>query len=573
MSIPAWQQLASLPPWAWYFAAAVLVPLLPYRLRAALLVLAPLLGMLSFSTGTAGPLRLFELDLVLYRVDSLSYPFLLLFNVAALLGAVYALKERSSLHHAAALLYAGSALGAVGAGDWVSLFVFWELMALASFALVCAAYTRAALAAGLRYLLVHIASGFLLLVAILLHLHQGGSVLLDGAIPQGAVGWLLLAALGIKCAFPLLHNWLTDAYPAATPSATVFLSAFTTKAAVYLLVRAFPGTEELIYIGAFMACFPLFFAMLENDLRRVLCYSMISQLGFMVCGIGVGSALAVDGVVAHAYNDVLFKGLLFMAIGAVLFVTGTARASELGGLRRSMPQTAWFCIIGAVALSALPPFGSFISKSMIMSATLAEGHTGAWLALLFAAASALVYVGIRVPWLAFYAAPSVEPRAATEAPLNMRIAMGLAALLCLAMGVFPGLLQELLPHGARYSPYTFGHVLAQLQLLAFSALVVTWMIRAGLYPVGMRATVLDAEWCYRRLLPRMINAIAGLLAGLGRRLAAAREQLSAYTASRLNYWAEPTGSPGRLLDSGIASWLALGLLIFSLLLYYVERPG
>lgn len=572
MSIPAWEPLTNLPPWAWYFAAAALMPLLPYRLRAAIFVLTPLLGVLSFSTGIAGPLRLFELDLVLYRVDSLSYPFLLLFNIAAMLGAVYALKEHSFLHHSAALLYAGSALGAVGAGDWVSLFVFWELMALASFALVCTARTRTALTAGLRYLLMHIASGFLLLVAILLHLHQGGSILLNGAIPQGTAGWLLLIAIGIKCAFPPLHNWLTDAYPAATPSATVFLSAFTTKAAVYLLVRTFPGTEELIYIGAFMACFPLFFAMLENDLRRVLCYSMISQLGFMVCGIGVGSTLAIDGVVAHACNDVFFKGLLFMAIGAVLYVTGTARASELGGLRRSMPQTAWFCIIGAVALSALPPFGSFISKSMIMSSTLAEGHTEAWLALLFAAASALVYVGIRVPWLAFYA-PTEAPQAATEAPLNMRIAMGLVALLCLVMGCFPGLLQGILPHGEHYLPYTLGHVLAQLQLLAFSALVVTWMIRVGLYPVGIRATVLDAEWCYRRLLPLITNVSIELLVGIGRRFAAARERLFAYATSRLNNWAEPTSSPSRLLDSGTASWLAVGLLIVSLLLYYTERSS
>ena len=572
MSLSTWEWLATLPPWAWYFAAAALVPVLPRSLRVAPLVIAPLLGVATFATGAVAPFSLLGLELVPYRVDALSYPFLLLFNLAALLGAVYALNVRDPLQHAAALLYAGSALGAVGAGDWVSLFTFWELMALASFALVCATRTRAGLAAGLRYLLIHVSSGLLLLVGALLHLQQSGSILLDGAALHGAAGWLLLAAAGIKCAFPPLHNWLTDAYPAATPSATVFLSVFTTKAAVYLLARAFPGTEVLIYIGAFMACFPLFLAMLENDLRRVLCYSMVSQLGFMVCGVGVGNALALDGVVAHAYNDVLFKGLLFMAVGAVLHVTGTARASELGGLRRHMPQTAWLCIIGAAAISALPPFGGFVSKSMIMGAVLKEAHGGAWLALLFAAAAAPVYVGIRIPWLAFYARPAA-PRTATEAPLNMRAAMCLAALLCLAAGCFPGALQQLLPHGVRYSPYDLSHVLAQLQLLAFSALAVAWMIRTGRYPAGARATVLDAEWAYRRLLPLAMNAGTGLLAGVARRLTALGQRCSGYILSRLETWLRPGGVPGRLLDSGAGVWLAMGVLVGCLLLYYAARPG
>ena len=280
MMVPGW------PPWAWYFIAAALVPVLPHRARLAVLLLTPLLGAASISTPSLAGITLFDLTLTPWQVDGTSRLFLWLFNLAALLGAVYSLHVRDPLQHTTALLYAGSAMGAVGAGDWVSLFVFWELMALSSTGLICAAPN--ALQAGYRYLLIHAGSGFMMLVGALLQLQQTGSILLNEPGLEGLAGWLLFLAVGVKCAFPLMHNWVTDAYPASTPTAAIWLSVFTTKTAVYLLARTFPGTEVLLYIGAVMAVLPLFYALLENDLRRVLCYSIISQLGFMVCGIGTG---------------------------------------------------------------------------------------------------------------------------------------------------------------------------------------------------------------------------------------------------------------------------------------------
>jgi multicomponent Na+:H+ antiporter subunit D len=268
---------------------------------------------------------------------------------------------------------------------------------------------------------------------------------------------------------------------------------------VYALARGFPGTEIMVYIGAVMACFPIFFAVIENDLRRVLAYSMINQLGFMVCGIGVGTALALNGAVAHAFNDVLFKGLLFMSMGAVLYRTGNINGSDLGGLYKSMPKTATLCIVGACSISAFPLFSGFVSKSLVMTAMIQQGYDYLWLMLLFASAGVFHHAGIKIPYFAFFAKDSgIRTQ---EAPLNMLLAMGLSAALCIFIGSQPQYLYNLLPWAVTYWPYDISHVLSQMQLLFFSALAFVWLNRQGLYPPELHAINLDVEWLYRKLLP------------------------------------------------------------------------
>ena len=312
--------------------------------------------------------------------------------------------------------------------------------------------------------------------------------------------WLIFTAFGIKAAFPLLHNWLTDGYPQATPTGTVFLSAFTTKVAIYALARCFPGTEILIYIGTLMTCFPIFYAVIENDLRRVLGYSMINQLGFMVCGIGLGTDLAINGAVSHAFNDVIFKGLLFMSMGAVLHMTGRINGSDLGGLYKTMPMTTGLCIVGACSISAFPLFSGFVSKSMVMASALGEGYHWIWLFLLFASAGVFHHAGIKIPFFAFFAHDSGIR--AKEPPLNMLLAMGLAVTLCIGIGSYPRYLYSLLPLPVTFHPYDLTHVIAQTQLLFFSALAFCWLKLSGLYPPELRSVNLDAEWIYGNSRPR-----------------------------------------------------------------------
>ena len=403
-------------------------------------------------------------------------------------------------------------------------------MAVSSVCLIWARRTERATGAGLRYLVVQVLSGVLLLGGAAAHLLDTGTLAFTYIGLDGVAGWLIFTAFGIKCAFPFLHNWLTDAYPEATPTGTVFLCAFTTKVAVYALARGFPGTEMLVWVGAAMTCFPIFYAVIENDLRRVLAYSMINQIGFMVCGIGIGTELAVNGAVAHAFNDVIFKGLLMMSMGAVLHMTGRIDGSDLGGLYKSMPITTGLCIVGAASISAFPLFSGFVSKSMVMSAALEEGHHWVWLALLFASAGVFHHAGIKIPFFAFFAHDSGIRT--TEPPANMLVAMGLAAALCVLIGCYPRLLYDLLPFATDYTAYDATHVLAQLQILFFSALAFVWLKLSGLYPPELPSVNLDAEWVYRRL---------GWRAALG-----ARSRMQALYAAG--------GSAGARFRRGIGGW-------------------
>ena len=454
--------MTELPPFVLFYVAAILAAVLPHRLRQVLMLLVPAVGGLAISNLPAGSLiqvDIMSLSLEPLRVDRLSILFGYLFHIAAFLGVLFSLHLRDRLQHVAGLLYAGSALGAVFAGDYVSLFLFWEMLALTSVFLIFARGTQRAYRAGLRYLVIQIISGVLLLAGALLIYQQSDSLTFADIGLTNFSSGLVFIAFGIKCAFPLLHNWLTDAYPEATPTGTVFLSAFTTKVAVYALARGFAGTEALIYIGAVMTCFPIFYAVIENDLRRVLAYSMINQIGFMVVGIGIGTSLAINGAIAHAFNDVLFKSLLMMSMGAVLFRTGRINGSDLGGLYKSMPLTTTLCIVGAASISAFPLFSGFVSKSMIMVAVLEEKHYFVWLALLFASAGVFHHAGIKIPFFAFFSHDAGIRT--SEAPLNMLVAMTIAAILCVFVGCYPWVLYDLLPFEMSYSPFDGSHILAQ----------------------------------------------------------------------------------------------------------------
>ncbi|NOQ68857.1 MAG: Na(+)/H(+) antiporter subunit D [Gammaproteobacteria bacterium] len=495
--------MIDLPPFVPFFFAALLVLITRGWLRNLILLATPVLGglhlWLDVSPGFITSVSIMQFELVLMRVDHLSLLFGYLFHIAAFFAVIFALHVRDTTQHVAGMMYAGSALGAVFAGDLITLFIFWELLAISSVFLIWARRTERAIRAGMRYLVFQVSSGLLLLAGALVHYYQTGSLAFDFIGLEGIAGWLIFLAFGIKCAFPFLHNWLTDAYPEATPTGTVFLSVFTTKVAVYALARGFPGTEILIYIGAVMTCFPIFFAVIENDLRRVLAYSMINQIGFMVCGVGIGTALALNGAVAHAFNDVLFKGLLFMSMGAVLYRAGNTNGSDLGGLYKSMPKTATLCIVGACSISAFPLFSGFVSKSMIMTAMIQQGYDYLWLVLLFASAGVFHHAGIKIPYFAFFAKDSgIRTQ---EAPLNMLFAMSFAAVLCIFIGSQPQTLYALLPWDVDYWPYNTTHVLSQLQLLLFSALAFVWLNKQGLYPPELHAVNIDAEWLYRKLMP------------------------------------------------------------------------
>ena len=566
--------IGSFHPVAVFLAGALLAALAGRRFGGFVVALTPAVGLLNLVTidaGAAWRVDILDYGVDLFRADRLSLLFGYLFHIAAFIGAVFALHLRDRVQQVAALLYAGSALGAVFAGDLIAFFVFWELAAVTSVFLIWARRTRRAMDAGMRYLTIQVVSGLLFFAGVLVRIHETGSTEFGFIGLDGLSSWLIFVALGIKCGFPMLHNWLTDAYPEATPTGTVFLSAFTTKVAVYALARGFPGTEVLVYIGAAMTVFPIFYAVIENDLRRVLCYSMINQIGFMVCGIGIGTALAINGAVSHAFNDVIFKGLLLMTMGSVLHMTGRMNGSDLGGLYKSMPQTTALCIVGAASISAFPLFSGFVSKSMVMVAALEEGYGGVWLFLLFASAGVFHHAGIKIPFFAFFAHDSGTR--VTEPPLNMRAAMLIGAVLCVGIGSYPWPLYDLLPFPVDYEPFDTTHVVAQIQLLFYGALAFIWLKLTGLYPPELVSVNIDAEWLYRRLGRDVARGIGGLVLRLDhavRRLALDGFDAALGAARR---YCGPRAPIARSWPTGAATLWVAALLGATLVIYYWRGAG
>jgi multicomponent Na+:H+ antiporter subunit D len=559
------------PPGLLLILGALPVPFLRGPLRGIWMLALPIAAfalLYSLPDGNHFQIAAFGQELELLRVDALSRVFGYVFIIAVFLGVIYSLHVRAVEEHVSGLIYAGAAIGAVFVGDLVSLFVYWELTAIASVFLILARRTPEALAASVRYLIIQVGSGVLLLAGLVVRWHETGSIEFGHIGIDGAGGILILLAFGIKAAFPLLHNWLQDSYPQATPTGAVLLSAFTTKLAIYALARGYAGTEELIWIGVTMAAFPIFFAVIENDLRRVLAYSLNNQLGFMVVGVGIGTELALNGAAAHAFTHIIYKSLLFMSMGAVLHRTGTVLATELGGLYKSMPFTTVFCIIGGASISAFPLFSGFVSKSMILAAAAHEEFYFTWLVLLFASAGVFHHSGIKIPFFAFFAHDSGKrPK---EAPLNMLIAMGLASILCIGIGVWPSALYAILPFEVDFRPYTDSHVLSQVQLLFFSALAFTVLMRTGLYPPELRCTNLDTDWLYRRLGRNVLRRLTRAAGAIQTRFYDTLNRRGQRLLVQLYRHHGPHGVLARTWPTGsMVLWVAL-LLFAYLFLYFID---
>ena len=507
-----------IPPAAIFILGALFVPLIRGRVKSAYMLVLPLLAfaiLVKMPEGKYWMVRILDYDLIFGRVDSLSMVFGYIFTLISFLGILFALKVKDDLQHISALMYAGGALGVTFSGDLFSLYIFWELLAISSTFLVLARRTKASQLAAFRYILVHVFGGLCLLAGIIVYIHDSGTTEFSYIGLGGTASWLIFIGIALNAAVPPLHAWLQDAYPEATVTGAVFMCALTTKSAVYLMARTFPGTELLIWLGAIMTVVPLLYGILENDVRRVLAYIIINQVGFMMVGIGIGTQLAINGAVSHAFCDILYVGLLFMAAGSVLHMTGKIRFTDLGGLYKTMPLTCLFCMTGAASISGFPLFNDFISKSMIVSATAHEKLSVIWLVLQFASAGVLLHAGIKVPFFTFFGGDSgIRTK---EPPHNMLLAMGIAAFLCIATAIFPGVLYYILPYPVHFVPYTAAHVVNELQLLMFGGLAFFLLIRTGYYPAQVTAINLDSDWFYRKggrlfyyVMDKVLNGVNGL---------------------------------------------------------------
>ena len=548
------------------FAGALLVAMLRGPLRQSAALFAPLAALyfaFMLPAGEVWRASWLGMELVPFRVDALSRLFAIVFALMALGGALFALGQERRLELPAAFVYAGSAIGVTLAGDLVTVFVFWEAMAVASTLVLWSAAAPAAYRASMRYLMVHLLGGMLLFIGVAGHVLETGSTAFAAMELDSLHAAFILVAFLVNAAAWPLSAWLPDAYPEASWSGMVFLSAFTTKTAVYVLLRGFPGTELLVWVGLAMVFYGILYALLENDMRRILAYSIVNQVGFMVTGIGIGTEMALNGAAAHAFTHIVYKALLLMSAGSVLYVTGRRKCTDLGGLWRSMPLTAACGIIGALAISAFPLTSGFVSKSMISQAAGDEHLFFVWMLLAAATAGVFLHAGIKFPWFVFFQKDSgLRP---PEPPWNMRVAMLFFAALCIGLGIWYEPLYRLLPFRTAYEPYTAWHVWAQLQLLLFSGVAFFVMLR------WLRRTLtitLDFDWLYRVLFRN-----AAILAGRAiEHLNAGAAHLARQAAARLEAaarrWLGPRGVFARTWPSGAMALGMMAMLLAFLLSFY-----
>lgn len=501
----------SVPPAFVMLFGALILPLVPKNLRSAGFIVFPaatLVLLWSLPDGLTIRTDFMRYTLILCKVDSLSRIFGAIFAIVAVAGGLYAYHIKETGQQVAALLYGGSAIGVAFAGDYLTLLVYWELMAVSSVYLVWARRTREAETAGMRYLFVHIFGGSLLLAGILLHTAESGSTII-ARLPMGASvsSWLILTGVAINAAIPPLHAWLADAYPKATVTGAVFMSAFTTKSAVYVLARVFPGWEILIAFGVIMALYGVVYAVLANDIREILAYHIISQVGYMVVGVGIGTEMALNGTTAHAFSHILYKALLFMGAGVVLQTTGKSKLTELGGLAAAMPLTLVLYMVGAFSISGFPLFNGFISKSMVVSAAGEAHYSIAMLLLNLASVGTFLHTGLKLPYFTWFAEDrGLKPE---KPPITMLIGMGIVAFLCTMFGVAPKLLYDHLPYPVSYVPYTIPHLVETTYILIFT-FIGFWILRSKV--AGEPTIALDTDWFYRRpariLMKYMVASVA-----------------------------------------------------------------
>lgn len=490
-------------------AMGLLVMALPERLRRPAYIAAPILAL-------ACSLQLNETSEMVYRIssklsidmisfDRLSLIFMTAFCIVSLIAAIYSAGSNNRFEMGFALMYAGSNMGVVLSGDVLSLIIFWELSAIASCYVVYARRTRKSTRAAFRYILVHGFGGNMLLVGIISYIAKYGMDITNITGAQDFTFWMIFIGVAVNAAVPPLNSWMPDSYPESTIGGTIYLASFTTKSAIYVMIRFFAGTEWLVYVGAFMAIYGILMALLENDLRRLFCYHIISQLGYIVASLAMGPGYGIDGAAAHTFNNIMYKGTLLMCAGAVLYATGRRKISELGGLGRQMPLTAVCFLIASFAISGMPFLNGFASKALVMHAVSEGGYELVSFLLTTASVGTWMSIALKINYFVFFGKPvSGKPFPAEElksVPVNMKIGMVLGAAACTVTGVMPKLVYNLTPSMTDGHPFTVEHIVEYLVLFAGGTVI--FFLFISKMKVHDQLS-LDFDWFYRVALDRFI---------------------------------------------------------------------
>lgn len=488
----------------------LITAVLPQKCRKVLLIACPAAACFFASRLTIGmelTTEIFGWHAFRYlQVTEENYIFLFVFSIMALIGGIYSAHNPSRLEAFASMGYAGGALCVTLAGGWLTLIFFWEFMAITSLFLIWGSHTHRANRAGFRYLLIHMLGGNLLLFGILLKMSQGQLMITNLTYgPHDAAFWLIFLGMAVNGAIVPLHAWVPDAYPEGTITGSVYLSSFTTKLAVLCMLRVFAGSQMLIWLGIIMILYGACFALIENDIRRLLSYHIISQLGFMITDVGMGTELALNGASALAFSNVLYKSLLFMCAGAIITATGIRKINQLGGLAKKMPLLCICFFIAALSIAGIPPFCGFTCKSLSMVAAEHAGMHAVQYLMMFGSIGTALSIPFKMGYFIFFGKDrkiEVKP-----IPKNMYVAMIIGAALCILYGLFPNMVYRMLPNTMSYQPYTLHHVLEYVQLVP-AALLAFMMYLKKMEPHSM--LTLDCDWFARKPFMKVVNGLITL---------------------------------------------------------------
>jgi len=558
-----------LPPALILILGAFLLPMVKGNARKILTLALPLVTLVAIwqvGDGVQMTANFLDYELELVQGSNLSRLFATVFAIMAFAGGLFALNRDNVIEMVAAFAYAGSAIGVAFAGDLITVFVYWELMAVGSTVVVWSAHTPASARAAMRYALIHLFGGVILMIGVIAYAQQTGSIDFVPMKPDSFATWAILVGFLINTGAPPLSAWLPDAYPEASWSGTVFLSAFTTKTAIYVLLVGFAGTQFLIWVGLYMIFYGIVYALLENDMRRILAYSIINQVGFMVVAVGIGTEMAINGAAAHAFTHIIYKALLLMSAGSVMHMTGGKRkCTDLGGLFQSMPFTALAGIIGALAISSVPWTSGFISKSMTSQAAFDEGLAFTWFCLVAASAGVFLHAGIKFPWFVFFQKDSgLRPK---DPPWNMKAAMALFAVLSIWIGIQPQWLYALLPYPTDFEPYTQAHVYEMLQLLLYSGLA--FFVLLKLMKRTMTIT-LDFDWVYRKLAVDMATQATKTVSKFITAFSAIKNKMVSTVITLATEHHNPRGVLARTTPAGeMAFWMVVVLCAYLIIYLFV----
>lgn len=484
-----------------FIAGALILPLLPRQWRSPFWVAVPVVALLVWVLGgLASPVEVpyAAYRLVVQQIDGLAVPFMLAITLTLLVGSIYAFHIKDTAEKAAALLYGAAALGIVLAGDWLTFYFAWEMAAWTSLYLVWAPANDKSGGAGQRYVMMHLFGGSMLLAGIWLHVQQSGTLAITSPDYGSLAGWLILLGMAVNLAIPPLHAWLPDAYPRATITGSVFLSALTTKTTVYAIARVFPGWEILIWAGVLMALYGVLFAVMENNMRRLLSYHIVSQVGYMVAGVGLGTALSLNGAVSHAFANMFEKGLLFMGVGLVIYATGREGLNQLGGLAVPFRRAFLLFMIGAVSISGFPLLGAFVTKAMTIDAYSASQYPVVSLLLKLAAVGTFLSIGLKLAYFIWFGEKDRQYEPFKPVPGNMYVAMALTGALLFGVGIFSKTFYRLLPYSTGYQAYTAAHLSETIQLLLFSLFTFVLLLQ---FATTKALLTLDTDWFYRKIIP------------------------------------------------------------------------